>query len=398
MQTPLDLTFGIELECVMFFDPAEYRGALPHGSGIFWEKRLSSQLHEESKLRLIFREYITKLLTENGFPAYSVASDGGNQKWTVTNDTSIEIKDGPCTGDGFLQCDVEIKSPAMRFCPKALRQVRKVVRLIKRNFDTSMNTSCGFHVHIGNRKKGFPLQTLKHLCMLTAMFEHQLNSLHPAHRIGNLQAKGPSTVFRCQNPWDTLIKIQGCKTKDELVLLYANDDGRLDRCFAYNLCSMVTGPNKTIEFRQHEGTLDLPKIMNWIEVAAGMVDAMHETSTEDLAQLISTCAFEPNYTISDLLIRLKPGDLYAFYYTQLHEHQRPKSLWIRDTIRENAEAAPRQRPAFDRLDQLERRHRQERAKELERIQKLDRRQKLERFRELRIQEESLVGLQRANYE
>lgn len=340
MQIPLDLTFGIELECVIFFDPAKYRWALPYSNGILWEKRISSYLHEESKLGLIFRDHITKFLTEKGFPTYNAASDGGNRKWTVTHDTSIEIKDGPRVGDGFLECDIEIKSPAMRFCPKALRRIRQVVRLLRRNFDMSLNKSCGFHVHIGNGKKGFPLQTLKHLCMLTVMFEHQLNSLHPAYRIGSLHAKGPSAVFRGQNPWDTLIKIQRCETKLALVRLYANNDGRLDRCFAYNLCPMLTHPNKTVEFRQHEGTIDVSKILSWIAVAARMVDAMHETSTEGLLRLISTCAFDPRYTVSDLLLGLKLEYLISFYAVQLHEHQRPEPFRIRDTREENAEIAP----------------------------------------------------------
>ena len=342
MKIPLDLSFGIELECVILFDPAKYRWALPYGSGILWNKQVSSHLHEESKLRLLFREHIRKFLIEKGFPTYNVASDGGNQKWTITHDTSLEILDGPRIEDGFLECDIEIKSPAMRLCPKALRQIRQVVRQLMRNFDTSMNKSCGFHVHIGNRKKSFPLQTLKHLSMLTLVFEHQLNSLHPAHRIGNLHAKGPSAVFRGQNPWDTLIKIQRCETKHALVLLYANSDGRLDRSFAYNLCPIVTHPNKTIEFRQHEGTLDVSKINNWVAVAARMVEAMHETSTEDLLQLISTCAFDPRYTVSDLLLWLKLKDVIPFYAVQLHGHQRPEPLWnwIRDTGEENAEVSP----------------------------------------------------------
>lgn len=330
MQAPLDLTFGIELECVISFHSDNYRNSLPYAGGAVWKKKISAHLHEESKLRLLLRNHIFRLLNENGFPAYNVAFEGGSQKWTITNDTSIEIQDGPLVEGGFLECDVEIKSPAMRFCRKALRRVRKAIELITRNFDTSINNSCGFHVHIGNRKKSFPLQTLKHLCMLTAMFEHQLNSLHPAHRVGNLHAKGPSAVFRGQNPWNTLMKIQDCKTKGELVLLYANNEGRRDRCFAYNLAPLVAGPNKTIEFRQHEGTLDLEKIVNWVQVAARMVDAVHETSTEDLAKLISACAFDPRYTITHLLNWLRLGDLTPFYYRSLHEHQRPEPLWIRN--------------------------------------------------------------------
>ena len=277
-------------------------------------------------MRLLFREHIARLLTGEGFPAYNVASERRTQEWMVTNDPSIVIQDGPSVKGGFLECDIEIKSPAMRFCRQALHRIRKVVELINRSFDTSLNDSCGFHVHIGNRKKSFPLQTLKHLCMLTAMFEHQLNSLHPAHRFGNLHAKGPSAVFRGQNPWATLMMIQECKTKGELVLLYADNEGRVDRCFAYNLGPVVTSPNKTIEFRQHEGTLDLAKIVKWIKVAARMVVAMHETSTEDLAKLIGTCAFDPRYAIIDLLSWLGMENLIPYFSFNLHEHRRPEPL------------------------------------------------------------------------
>lgn len=339
MPTPLDLTFGVEIECIISFDPAKYESALADADGILWEYRVSRSLHRESKLCKVFRRHLVNFLRSKGFPTYDVMSRGGDQQWTVAHDTSIEIKDGPRATDGFLECDIEIKSPAMRFCPKALRRVRDLVRVLTKGFDTSVNSSCGLHVHIGNQHKGFPLQTLKNFSMLTAMFENQLNNLHPAHRIGNFHTKGPSAVFKGQNPWDTLRAIQKCETKNELVLLYADSDGRPDRCFAYNLCPMVSGPHKTIEFRQHEGTLEGADIMNWIQVAGGLVNAMHKISFVDLARLIATEAFDPLYTIAELLLRLKLGALNQYYRDHSHRHQRPAPLWVQGGMGRYAEDA-----------------------------------------------------------
>lgn len=389
MHDSLNLTFGVELECIVAFDPAKYEPALADADGILWEKQVSSTLHQEDKLRIISRTHIVRFLRDNGFNTYDVTSHGGDQKWTVTNDASIDIEDGPRAEDGFLECDVEIKSPAMRFCPKALHRVQKAVRLLTRNFDTFLTDSCSLHVHIGNRKEGFPLQTLKHLSMLTAIFEHQLNSFHPAHRIGNLQAKGPSAVFKGQNPWDTVQAIQHCGSKEELVLLYVNKEGFIDRCFAHNLCPMVSGPHKTIEFRQHEGSLDEPEIMNWIQVAGGMVDAMHEISAFSLGRLISTCAFDPRFTVSDLLLRLRMETLIPYYSGRLHAHRRPEPIWVCGSMGENAEAVPRMRHGPERWDEMEGRHRLERFQELGRLQELDQRHELERRRELERPDEEI---------
>ena len=386
MPIPLNLTFGVELECIICFDPAIFEPALKPADGILWTQESSPHLPRESKLSILFRQHVGDFLTRKGFPTYDVTSQEGDQKWTISNDTSIDIQDGPRAIDGYLECDIEIKSPALRFCAKALRRVEQVVRLIAREFDASVNTSCGLHVHVGNRKKGFPLQTLKNLCMLTTMFEHQLNSLHPAHRIGNHHAKGPSAVFRGQNPWDTLQKIQGCESKHKLVRLYANDEGLLDRRFAYNICPMVLGPHKTIEFRQHESTLEWSKIVNWIQVAGGIVEAMHEIDAFCLAQLISTCAFDHKFTITDLLPRLKMDELVPCYEGSLHTNERPEPIWVGGLTEGSKEARPRRVQRLERWDEMERRHRVERLAEFER---LDQRQELERRRLLERQDEEV---------
>lgn len=387
MSNPLNLTFGVELECIICFDPALFQPALHDADGVLWEQEISSKLHTETKLRIIFREHIANFLRAKGFRTYKGTARGGNQKWTVTNEYSIEINDGPRSEDGFLECDVEIKSPALLFCPEGLRRVQHMVQLLTKNFDVFVNDSCGLHVHIGNRKKGFPLETLKHFSILTAIFEHQLDTLHPAHRIGNPHARGASALFKGQHPWGIVRRIQGCETKADLVLLYADNEDHPDRCFAYNLCPMLFGRNRTIEFRQHKGTLEWPEIVDWVQLAGGMVNAMHQISAVGLAQLISTCAFDPKFTVFDLMLRLKLEALVDYYSGHLHTHRRPGPIWICDGIRGDAEAVPRVRLGLERWDELERRHKLERLEETERRKELDRRHELERRRVLEKQDD-----------
>ena len=392
MHDPLNLTFGVEIEFIVSFDPNKYEKGLSTGDGILWEKQPVTRYRRDNRLRTLLRQHIIHILSANGFPTYEVTAPEGDQKWTVTNDTSILTNDDP--GEGFMECDVEIKSPAMRLCPKALRRVHGVLSLLIPSFNTYVNASCGLHVHIGNQRAGFPLQTLKNLSMLTAMFEHQLDSFHPSDRVGSLHAKGPSKAFKGQNPWDVVRAIQNCATKRQLLFLYANEDG-LDRNFAYNLCSMAAGPRKTIEFRQHEGTLDAVKIINWIQVAGGLVNAMHRMNGFELARLISVCAFDPRYTAIDLLLRLKMHKLVPYYKGRLHTHLRPESIWVAGRVGGRSEAAPRVRASGDRWEEMENRHvfeirweemenrhKLERLSEIEKLEELDHAHELERRREL----------------
>ena len=380
MQRQLDLTFGIKLECVVSFYPADYEAGLSSAANILWQNETPSPNPREDRLRILLRRHVVELFRNKGYPTYDLTSPGGDQMWTVTNNPSIQVNN--LAENGFLECDVEIISPALHLCPKALGRVRDVVRLFIDEFDVSVNDSCGLHVHVGNKKRGFPLQTLKHFSILTAMFEHQLNSLHPDHRIGIRHAKGPSAVFMGHNPWDAVRTIQRCGTKEQLVVLYANEAGYADGSFAYNLCPIVSKPQKTIEFRQHKGTLDEREIMNWIQVAGGLVAAMHEIGPSDLARLISTCAFDPGFSVCDLFLRLKMEALIPYYTGRLHMHLRPEPLWVPARMEASARGVPGRTSAQERWDGLVERQKGERAKELERLEELDKRHALERRREL----------------
>ena len=222
--------------------------------------------------------------------------------------------------------------------------------------------------------------------MLTALFEHQFNSLHSADRIGNLTAKAPSAVFKGQNPWDSVVAVQGCRSRGQLVRMFASDGGHgLDRCFAYNLLPLVVGPHRTIEFRQHKGTVHGAEMISWVQVVGGIVSAMHEISTEDLTRLISTCAFDRTFTVLELLRRLKLDALSTFYRGRLYVHLRPEPLWVPGRKDVAAEVGPRRLTEMERWEEMEKRHRAERRRELERLERRHEMERLERRHEMERQ-------------
>ncbi len=180
-------------------------------------------------------------------------------------------------------------------------------------------------MRIGNAGDGFPLQTVKNLCMLTKGFEHQIDSLHPGHRVGNPRAKGPGKVFRGRNPWDAVERIQRCRGVGELVGLYEGGEGG---GFAYNLGGLGEGGG-SIEFRQHEGSLDWGKMGNWVGVVGGLVEAANRISVERVADLIARCGFERRFTVFDLWERLGLEGLREFYLGRMYVHVRAERVWVR---------------------------------------------------------------------
>ena len=378
MPDPLHLTFSVEIECIVVFGADEFEDGISLAEGFLWEKKHSLRMPYDEKVRIICRNKVIQILRTNGFQTYPYGAGKGDHEWTVAPNVAVMIEDGRRV-DGYLECDVEISSPPLRFCPEALQRVKKLLGVLKEQFRLEVNTSCGFRVHIGNRKRGFPLQTLKHLCMLTALFEHQLNSLHPAHRVGNESAKTPSALFKGENPWDSISAVQDCRSRGQLVRFCANGGRGLDSGFAVNLLPLVKGAHRSIEFRQHKGTMHGGEMSSWIQVVAGIVNAMHECDTEGLTRLIDDCAFDRKFSVLDLFCRLRLEPLCAFYKGRLYVHPRPEPLWIPEGKVVAVEAGPRRLTADERWEVMEKRQRDEKSRVLGR---LERRHGLERQWEL----------------
>lgn len=116
---------------------------------------------------------------------------------------------------------------------------------------------------------------------------------------------------------DKLSIIDKLEVVDDLIrqlhlTVYADND----RNMAYNFFNLQEDscdrPLRTIEFRQHRGTLDPQLITNWVKVACNLVKTSY-SGRDLLRDLIQTHLNDTEYTVIDLFKDLHLSDLAEFY-------------------------------------------------------------------------------------
>ncbi|MCJ1465659.1 hypothetical protein MMC07_004278 [Pseudocyphellaria aurata] len=304
------LTFGIEMEFIIHYDPDQYKDQ-----------------QEARKRANQVRQDMVQILKKHGFPTNHIRL-ADRSKWTVATDVTVTSVDG-----SENWCAVEVKSPVLYYSGRALERVEQIVEFLVSKFDLSVNKTCGLHVHVGNEHKGFAMRTLKNFASLITVFERQLGSLHPTDRLQNIHAKPVHRVFRNDaTPREKLSIIGrldtvealirqfhtvGNPTPEEWLLSMAEwiprEDELFDRNMAFNFFNLQAGePYQTIEFRQHQGTLNPNAITHWIRLACSLVELSH-TGRVDLGDLIKSHIDDADYTVIDFFRDLSLPDLAEFY-------------------------------------------------------------------------------------
>lgn len=80
MDDSLKLTFGIELRCIVGYDPATYEDYLGERNEICTTV--------DTKLQMLLRKHIVYVLGGHGFSACDGMGDPSSQKWVVNKDES----------------------------------------------------------------------------------------------------------------------------------------------------------------------------------------------------------------------------------------------------------------------------------------------------------------------
>ncbi|MCJ1426979.1 hypothetical protein MMC29_004882 [Sticta canariensis] len=308
---PYVLTFGVELEFIACYNPEDYQDKLQAAEGKFWPVKSTSWSRREKYGNLVSR-HMVQILNENGFCTNNYQRKGF-LKWTVDTDSTITPFD--ISGNWYA---IEVKTPVLYFCRAALEHVQRAVTLLVSKFKLYTNENCGLHVHVGNEDRGFTMGTLKHFCSLITVFEHQLDSLHPPARLKNPHVKSMRKAF---SPEATLVEklsiIDKLEAVNDLIhKLHFTEYADNDRNMAYNLFNLLENahdrPLRTIEFRQHRGTLDPQLITNWVKVACNLVKVSY-SGRDILRDLIRTHLNHTEYTVIDLFKDLNLSDLAEFY-------------------------------------------------------------------------------------
>jgi hypothetical protein len=171
--------------------------------------------------------------------------DYNSRTWVVGDDGSLHHV---CPLEGM-----EIKSPILKG-QQGLKTIQKVCRILK-SLKFEVNSTCGLHIHVGiiNAKKKFKAEELIEILKRYHRHSDKINLLVDINRRRNQY---------CRNLDDVLDNIEACDLRDEdFDLSDLQEFG--EHCDAVNIEALDY--HGTIEFRQHQGTINAKEITNWIK-------------------------------------------------------------------------------------------------------------------------------------
>lgn len=212
------------------------------------------------------RSVLREALREAGVPTESETyNHAARPHWKIVSDGSLSGTD-----------TFEIVSPILHG-ETGLQELQKVCTVLER-LGAKVNKSCGMHLHFG--AADFTMQTWKNLVYNYASLEETIDGWMPeSRRASNNQY---CRTLR-QDGWEA--KINSATTLQKL----ANNLTSRSRYFKLNMESYWR--HKTVEFRQHGGTIEFEKIANWIDFCSRLIDfskqnRVTETNIESLTQFV----------------------------------------------------------------------------------------------------------------
>ncbi|EKD15812.1 hypothetical protein MBM_05823 [Drepanopeziza brunnea f. sp. 'multigermtubi' MB_m1] len=251
------------------------------------------EAHENGARFVRAKQRIREVLQEANLPVGTIdtASDapGDYTKWEVVDDSSIEV---PHDRIGYSYFQMEVRSPTYVYAVQALDDVRLVCRLLQDNFVLRIVPSCALHVHTGQGDQGFSFETIRRLVSFLWAFEPQLNSLHPPERQDTCFARSLRESSRYsleyQDRYDRIptgldgaVDIQSCQDFNMLCQM-VEPSNTSSRYAQVSLAGVLAASKdtahkmKTVEWRQHQGTLDADAICHWITTVVEIMEMMRD--------------------------------------------------------------------------------------------------------------------------
>lgn len=217
----LSNTFGIEIECY-----------LPEGgSAVSAAAAITSRL---------------------GSPCFAEGYNHTTQPhWKIVTDGSL----------GDYARGIEVVSPILTG-EDGVAALLKVMDALT-DYGCTVSRQCGLHVHVG---VGSPtIGFFRNILKLYAVYEPVIDAMMPPSRreSRNLYCRSVTSV--------ALEAIDRAAGLDDLLRLLTGRRGTEDRYYKLNLAAYRR--HRTVEFRQHSGTLDGTKAKNWLFLCLRMVES-----------------------------------------------------------------------------------------------------------------------------
>lgn len=172
----------------------------------------------------------------------------------VTSDWKL-VDDGSVT-DGF-----ELVSPILRG-EEGFAQLRRLSPVLL-GAGLKINRSCGFHVHIGIENLTGP--QIASVIKRYAAHEAKIDAfMSPSRRLSN------NTFCRSMVEFANNPVLDSPSLVSQLRQVRRDGGGDFRRYMKVNLCAY--GAYRTIEFRQHQGTIEADKIINWVKFLMGFIE------------------------------------------------------------------------------------------------------------------------------
>ncbi|CAG8950884.1 hypothetical protein HYFRA_00003101 [Hymenoscyphus fraxineus] len=299
--------------------------------------------------------HIRDTLREAGLPC-RLGDDYSNPKpedWVLFSDRSVGPVEDDDSAHNYNFMDVEITSPPFYDHEDSRRQVKAVCEILTSTYriHAKGNKTCGMHVHVSSRvpfdqfstktQEEFPYGYSgyhpRHLASLMAclwVFEDRLQRIHPEHRRPGHEAAeyclplatGSWLTYDCDFPrggWrqrglKTLLAARDEKTCQEVCFLTRGFQERL----SYNTRTLSWDKGiRTVEFRQHEGTVEAEEVSQWIKVCIALVKfavKVDEKALDGFLKRHVDDALE-DYTAIDLLKAIGSADSAEYYEKKMRE-------------------------------------------------------------------------------
>jgi hypothetical protein len=249
------------------------------------------------------------------------SKDEFGSQWMVTEDISI----APTKPLDYVWYPIEVQSPPYIFCEDSLQAVRLACQVITGEFRVETNATTGLHVHVGDGADGYALKTVKKLMAFLWTFEPQIDQLHPKRR-ARISDNEAHTWYESLRRGSILCGRRSLdesfpmKVLDGLKIIF--DTGDIDDLntlmspaynkSAYKIEHLIYSDTikRTVEFRQHEGTMHGTRVVEWIKTVVALVEWTMDIQTTALVEFLEEAAdFEdrcwpeeekPPYDIIDL--------------------------------------------------------------------------------------------------
>lgn len=371
----MDLTIGIELEFLLgYFRDPRMRDYLAHlkANGETHMKIGAEERKEKNKERFKIVQRLQEVGISTNDDIVPPHARIDTTRWSVSSDPTIATteeeettlkpmwasgKHMNLTHEGrkaLIYADVEIKSRVLPYNADSLREIEEVVQTVVTSFNVTVNYTCGLHVHVGNQTFGFPLQTLKNFTTLVSCFENQFNQFHPRHRLESIQCFRPTATFELheRKPWRMAQIIDNFDTIEGLLHHFStihDDEEILTNYWCYNFLNLLHRPDRnTIEFRQHQGTLDAAEILRWTALVCSVVELTHDLQAEAFWKLVLDWTgheSDPKWDVYKLLEDLHLDVLCEAFEDQCYEHSSLNPL--------NSRGGSKDRGELDNDDSME---------------------------------------------